>query len=134
IGSLGYDGFTIGDASSHKAIGHLRLMSSRDFGNSKLFGYREEAKTGYTLDWYYVKKPVTVKGMCENIQQTGYGDETFKQHIYADLNLKPGWNLIKYEITKIYHSQNQETFFQDFSVTSLNEMPKDVKYVYTKNN
>jgi hypothetical protein len=129
---LGFEGFMVGNLKEKKLFGKIKLLSSEDFGQSQVFQYQKEPKTGYMIDWYYVEKAAKVGGSCITVNATGNGDETYKRKVTLNLNLHPGWNLVQYEISKVFTGKSGDKFIQNASYSSLDKVPEDVKYIYSK--
>jgi len=129
--------FTMGtlsivDVGKKKFYGNMMVASSREFSEAiNSFG-KKTYHTGYYLDWFFVKKPALVKGSCGIKSFTGNGQESFQKAITYDLDLKPGWNLVKYEIEKIFTGENDKTFIQEFSYKTLDKLPNEVTYQFFK--
>lgn len=125
-------GFMVGDLKNKKIVGTINLVNSKDFGGSQVFHPQNAPVTGYMLDWYYVENPAKVHGSCAKKMSTGNGDETYNWEVKVDLDFHSGWNLVKYETNKIYTAKNGKKYSQTISYSSLDKMPEDVKYVYSK--
>lgn len=125
-------GFIIGDLKGEQLDGIINIVSSKDFQESQTFNPRKDPTKGYMLDWYYVENAAKVHGSCTTVMSTGNGDETYNQEVKIDLDLHSGWNLVKYEISKIYTSKNEKNYSQTMSYSTLVEMPSDVTYIFTE--
>lgn len=129
---LGQVGFIVGNLKSNEVDGIINIVSSRSFQESQTFNPRNEPATGYMLDWYYVEKAAKVQGSCAKIMSTGNGEETYNQEVKIDLDFQAGWNLVKYEIGKIYTAQNGKKYSRTIGYATLDKMPSDVTYIFTE--
>lgn len=125
-------GFIVGNLKKNEVSGIINIVSSKEFQESQTFNPRNEPATGYMLDWYYVEKSAKVHGSCTKIMSTGNGDETYKQEVNTSLDFHQGWNLVKYEISKVYTANDGHNYSQTMSFSTLDVLPSDVKYIFTK--
>lgn len=58
------------------------------------------------------------------------GDQMYTRNTSYNLDLKPGWNLIKYEISEIFTDEGGKTYPVRESYTSISELPSDLQYVF----
>lgn len=123
-------GLIVGDLETKNITGLIRVVSSKEFGDSQTFNPQKDPATGFMLDWYYVEKQAEIKGNCTTQMSTGNGDETYKREIDINLDLHPGWNLVKYEIAKVYTANDGKQYTQTMKYSTLESFPKNVKYIY----
>lgn len=84
-------------------------------------------KKGYYLDWMFVENNSNVKGEC--VIPTGtFNGEDFTSTTITDLELKKGWNIIKYDITEVFTSTDGETKAAMTKISAITELPKDIKW------
>lgn len=129
---LGAIGFIVGNLKSNEVNGIIKVVNSKDFGGSQVFNPQNDPIVGYLLDWYYVEKVAKVDGNCSKTMSTGEGDETYDWNIKIELDFQPGWNLVQYEISKVFTGKAGDKFIQNASYSSLDKVPEDVKYIYSK--
>ncbi|MGB5507768.1 hypothetical protein [Robiginitalea sp.] len=123
-------GFMLANMEKKEKFGLLIPASSKDFaeGYSKLGAY--EHQTGYAVDWYYVDKPGVAKGDCSMESYPVNGDQMYTRNTSYNLDLKPGWNLIKYEISEIFTDEGGKRYPVQESYTSILELPSDMQFVF----
>lgn len=123
-------GFIVGDLKNNGVNGIIKIVNSKSFDASQVFNHQNDPTTGYMLDWYYVEDAAEVDGNCTRRMSTGEGDETYDWNIKVDLDLQPGWNLVKYEVSNIFTGKAGDKFVQNASYSSIDNMPEDVKFIY----
>lgn len=129
---LGQVGFIVGNLKSNQVDGIINIVNTKDFQESQTFNPRNDPAKGYMLDWYYVETAAKVEGSCTKIMSTGNGEETYNQEVQIDLDFQSGWNLVKYEISTIYTAKDGKKHSQMMSYATLEDMPSDVTYIFTK--
>lgn len=129
---MGNFGFIVGDLKNNKVAGIIRVVNSKKFGESQVFNPQNDPTVGYMLDWYYVEKAAKVNGDCTTRMSTGEAGETYDRNIKIELNFEPGWNLVKYEISKVFTGKAGDKFIQKANYSSLEKVPEDVKYIYSE--
>lgn len=83
---------------------------------------------GTSYDIIYVGENFKYKGRCSEIFSDESDDSETEYRI--DLQLKPGWNYIAYTIESIRPATGDISAFPDrVSVTSIQSLPKDVKWM-----
>ena len=85
---------------------------------------------GYILDWIFVDEAGSVKGSCSTDSYAVNQEENFSRQVSYNLSLKPGWNLIKYEISKLFTDREGKTYPMDESYSSLSRTPEDFMFVF----
>lgn len=123
-------GFIVGDLKTSNVAGLIRVVSSSEFGKSQFYNPQNDPVKGYMLDWYYVEKSAKVDGKCTTRMSTGNGEETYQQEVIINLNFHPGWNLVKYEIAKVYTAKDGKKYTQIMRYSSIAEIPEDANYIY----
>ncbi len=84
---------------------------------------------GSYLQWFFVEGEASAKGVCVIPTYTGNGDENYMNVTNINLKLKKGWNIIKYNITEIFTDVNDKTYAAKTEISTLTELPKDLKWV-----
>lgn len=130
ITTLAILGFMVANMENKKKFGRLIPASSKDFaeGYSKLGAY--EHQTGFAVDWYYVDKPGVAKGDCAMDSYPVHGEQMYTRSTSYNLDLKPGWNLIKYEISEIFTDEGGKRYPVRESYTSISEIPSEMQFVF----
>ena len=128
--TLAVFGFMLGNMQNQEEFGTLVPASNKDFaeGYIKLGSYKNTV--GYAVDWYYVDKPGVAKGECSVDSYPVNGDEMYTRNTTYNLDLKPGWNLVKYEISEIFTDEGGKTYPVKESITSISEAPSGLQYVF----
>lgn len=110
-------------------FGYLFMVSDASIAKW-LYSYGDDnPTTGYYLEWIYVEKPGAVSGSCEMSTYTGNGEELYGDIKTYNLNLVEGWNIIKYEITEVFNSSSGKVFPQQTTVSVVQFLPEDLKWV-----
>ena len=91
---------------------------------------------GYRLEWFYVNGETSVKGRCVKEERYGEGKDFDITKVF-DMQLKPGWNLVKRE----YNSpritidwgegeHNKHSYYKEEKITVAPSMPSNAKWVF----
>jgi hypothetical protein len=93
---------------------------------------------GYRLEWYYASGETTANGRCVKENRYGEGKDFDITTVY-DLQLKPGWNLVKREFDgpRIFvdwggGENNKHSYYKEEKITVVNELPGDAIWVFRK--
>jgi hypothetical protein len=84
---------------------------------------------GYYLQWFFVEDSASAKGECIFQRYTGNGEENFNEVIITNLELKKGWNIIKYTVAEVFTDSNGNTLPLKTEISILTELPNDVKWI-----
>ena len=95
-----------------------------------LFYYKQDPIVkGYYLQWFFVENDASAIGECVIPTYTGNGDENYNNTTQVNLKLEKGWNIIKYDITEIFTDVNGKTSASKIEITTVAEIPSDLKWV-----
>ena len=120
-------GFLLVNMDQKKSFGYLQIASSKEFVEGMqpyIF------KPGYSLEWYYVEQDASVKGTCNMESYAVNQKDLYTQSTSYDLDLKKGWNLIRYEIHEVYTDGEGNSYPMQDSYTTLTAMPSGVQFVF----
>ena len=120
-------GFLLVNMEEKKRYGYLVIASSRDFVEA-MEPYTFE--TGYSLEWYYVDQEATVKGYCSMPSYAVNQEDLYTKTTTYDLQLKKGWNIVRYEIQEVYTDGEGNSYIMNESYTTLDAMPDGVRFVF----
>ncbi|SMD44233.1 hypothetical protein SAMN00777080_2853 [Aquiflexum balticum DSM 16537] len=84
---------------------------------------------GYYLMFYFSEDKASAIGTCMTSNYTGLGDENFDKSMLYGLELEKGWNIVQYEIEKVFESKNGGFFPEVIKVTKLDNLPDDLTWV-----
>ncbi|MGB5664958.1 hypothetical protein [Eudoraea sp.] len=128
VSNLGNYG--LANIEDRKMYGSFMIVNNKDFAEGfRAFG-KYENKKGYYLDWYYFEKAATVKGECSMESYALNQEESYIGKNIYDLNFKPGWNIVKYEVLELFEDRDGKTYEALVLWETLDEMPADVQYIY----
>ncbi|MDM9630043.1 hypothetical protein [Robiginitalea aurantiaca] len=127
LSTMGF--FILGSMEKQKRYGDMMPASSLEFVTAfrKLGSYI--FKEGYSLDWYYVDEAGSVKGTCIVNSGTLSG-EMYERTAEYDLDFKKGWNLVKYEVQKVFADKDGKTYIEKDHYSTISEMPPGVEFVF----
>ncbi|MBT8308249.1 MAG: hypothetical protein KJN85_15025 [Maribacter sp.] len=94
---------------------------------------------GYRLEWFYVGGETSAKGRC--VKENRYGEgKDFDITTVFDMQLKPGWNLVKREfdgprinIDWGEGEHNKHSYYKEEKITAVTLLPADAKWVFKAN-
>ena len=124
--------FELSDSSGRENIGFFMPVSSKEFASYFSSFGQENAVNGYTLDYYYVSQPAKISGSC-SIESYVHSGENYIGTTHYELDLKPGWNLIKYEVVDLFTDKDGRAYAKDVKYASLDALPSDASFVFIKN-
>ncbi|WP_276390453.1 hypothetical protein [Eudoraea chungangensis] len=121
--------FNIADIPAQKMYGSFMMVNSKSFAEGvKAFG-KYQNKEGYYIDMYYFEEAATVKGSCGMDSYTISGEMYEAKNVY-ELNFKPGWNIVQYQVTEIFRDKDGLTYEKTIVWKTLDKLPKDLQFVY----
>lgn len=122
--------FTVANFEEQKVYGKIMYASDLEFAKAFMTFGQFNVKKGYQLDWQYVESDASVKGSCSLEFYPGTDEPPFTQTSSYDLEFKPGWNLVKYEIQEVFTDKNgKEYIMKDHSMV-LDSLPEDVQIIF----
>jgi hypothetical protein len=127
-----FNSFSIVDLEEKKMYGHFMVVSSEEFGEA-LNNYEHGTdQTGYVLDWYYFETPASVKGSCtiKTYTLTQKEEDVYNATTTYDLELKAGWNLVKYRHHDLHTDSEGKKYVKNKSYTNIAELPDNIEYFY----
>ncbi|SFB56482.1 hypothetical protein [Algoriphagus aquimarinus] len=123
---------TLMDEMGNPSNGILYASSSADIAKW-LFSYRDEnASLGYYLEFYFLEGPAKAKGDCKLDTYTGSGEEKYEDFTSIDLELQPGWNIIRHGIDEVFTASSGKVFASKMSMTRLETLPEDLLWIAVK--
>jgi len=128
-----FSSYSIVNLEEKEILGYMMLVSSEKFAKSLNNFEHGNDQTGYFVDWYYFEKPAKVKGSCEvkTYTLTQKEEDVYEATTTYDMDIKPGWNLVKYSNDDLHIDSQGKKYVKHKSYTTLNEMPKGVKFIYS---
>lgn len=121
--------FMLASWEKQERFGDMMPASSAEF----VAAFRDPGsytfKEGYSLDWYYVDEAGSVKGTCTLNSGTLSG-AMYDRTVHYDLDLKKGWNLVKYEVEKVFADTDGKTYIEKDHYTTIAEWPSGVEFVF----
>jgi hypothetical protein len=123
---------SIGDQNGDPVNGILYAVSNPEIAYW-LFNYGDgDISPGYYLQFYFVEAAAKAKGDCLLEIYTGNGEEFYEESIVIDLNLKEGWNIIRYGFEDVFTSSSGKVFPSKMTTTRLESLPEDLIWVQIK--
>jgi hypothetical protein len=131
VGSLSNVGvYGIGNMEGQKLHGLLVAASSETFAESVMSMPSFAFTPGFLIDWYYVDKAATIKGVTTEESLGVDQSETFINTMEYDLQFQPGWNMVKYEILSVFEDGDGRTYPREERYVSLISLPEDFEFVF----
>jgi len=128
LSTMGF--FMLGNMEKEQYFGDVMPASSMEFAealrNPGSYSYKE----GYNLDWYYLDEEASIKGTCTMESVAVTMDETYMHTSNYDLDFKPGWNLVKYEIQELFTDREGNTYIKNDRYSILPEIPAEVGFQF----
>ena len=107
VGSLSNVGvYGLGSMERQELFGLLIGASSEIFAESVMSMPSFKFTPGFLIDWYYVDKAATIKGVTTEESLAVDQKETFTNTMEYDLEFQPGWNMVKYEILSVFEDSD----------------------------
>ena len=131
--SMSFGGmFSVANVEAEKMHGYLMFASDQEFADAFIAFGKFKVKEGYQLDWLYFDEAASVKGSCSLDSYAMNGEDTYTFSSEYDLEFKPGWNLVKYEILKVFTDSDGNEYIEQERSTVIEEMPADVQVCFMK--
>jgi hypothetical protein len=96
------------------------------------YGQKNSVK-GYYLQWFYVEETASVNGECIVQRYTGNDEENYNDVTITNLELKKGWNIIKFTIAEVFTDKNGHVTPSKMEVSNISELPDDIQWVKVMN-
>jgi len=119
--------FMLVNMEQKKRFGYLMVGSSREFADG-LVPYK--FKPGYFLEWYFVEEPGSVKGECSMESYAVNQKDLYTKTTVYNLDLKKGWNIIKYEIQEVYTDGEGNSYPMKDSYSTIDSIPEEVRFIF----
>ena len=119
--------FMLVNMEQKKRFGYLMVGSSKDFADG-MVPYK--FKPGYFLEWYFVEEPGSVKGDCSMESYAVNQKDLYAKTTTYDLELKKGWNIVKYEIHEVYTDSEGNSYPMNDSYSTIDAIPGDVQFIF----
>ena len=119
--------FMLVNMEQKKRFGYLMVGSSKDFADG-MVPYK--FKPGYFLEWYFVEEAGSVKGNCSMESYAVNQKDLYTKTTTYDLELKKGWNIVKYEIHEVYTDGEGNSYPMNDSYSTIDSIPSEVKFVF----
>ena len=130
INVANFGNYGLGNIDERKMYGSFMMVNNQEFGSAfKAFG-KYETKKGYYLDWYYFENAASVNGECSMESYALNQEESYMAKNIYELNFKPGWNIVKYEVVEVFEDRDGKTYESVALWKTLDELPADVQYIY----
>jgi hypothetical protein len=128
-----WSGYRLDVLSGQKEIGHLYIGNSeRTTHNLSSPAAMQYGDEGYLLYWAYVDDSCRATFEKKDTNKEVFEGELSKvidQYTTVDLDLKPGWNLVKIEVNG-YHTIGIRTRWKFKTYSTVNAMPSDARYYF----
>jgi hypothetical protein len=112
--------------------GYVMMTSSREFAEVLMSYGQENAVKGYVLDWYYFEDDVSVTGSCdiESYTMTQKEEDVYVQKTNYDLQLKKGWNIVKYEYADLYEDSSGKIYPKVINYETIDAIPEETGFYF----
>ena len=122
--------FNLVNMSEKRRLGYLIASSSQDFARGLMDMGAFAFKKGYFLDWIYIDESGSVSGSCSTESYAVNQEEKYSRTTHYNISMKPGWNLVKYEILDLFSDRDGKTYPSEERFVSLEELPPDMEYIF----
>jgi hypothetical protein len=122
--------FALGSMEEEKLYGYVIATSSDAFAKSIMNLMNYQFEPGYFVDWHYVEEAATIKGSCSLESYTLNQEELYGITQEYDLEFKPGWNVVQYEVREVFRDRDGKTYPSNERYSTLDKPPSDMKYVF----
>lgn len=122
--------FNLVNMDEKKRLGYVMATSSEAFARGIMEMGSFTFTEGYILDWVFVDQAASVRGSCATESYAVNQEEKYTRTTSYDLALRPGWNLIKYEISGLFSDRDGKTYPGEERYLTLSDLPADLKYVF----
>lgn len=130
INVANFGNFGLGNIAERKMYGSFMIANNQEFASAlNAFG-QYETKKGYYLDWYYFENAAAVNGECSMESYALNQEESYMAKNIYELDFKPGWNIVKYEVLELFEDRDGKTYASMALWKTLDELPSDVQYIY----
>ena len=110
----------------------LYAVSNADIANW-LYSYgQKNSDLGYYLQWFFVEEEASAKASCEMQMYTGNDDENYNNVTILNLELKKGWNIVKYNITEVFKDVKGKITPSKTEISRIDSLPEDLQWVIVK--
>nr|WP_297785563.1 hypothetical protein [uncultured Allomuricauda sp.] len=124
--------FMLVNMSEKKRLGYFLAVNSAEFAESLMNIGSYTYTPGYYVDWYFVDEQGSVKGNCTQEAYALNQEEVYEKNTIYNLEFKEGWNVVKYEIKKVFKDKDGKTYPQEIEYTTLPEIPKNITYSFMR--
>lgn len=119
--------FMLVNMEQKKRFGYLMVGSSREFADG-MVPYK--FKPGYFLEWYFVEEAGSVKGACSIESYAVNQKDLYTKTTTYNLDLKSGWNIVKYEIHEVYTDGEGNSYPMKDSYSTLASVPAQAQFIF----
>lgn len=123
--------FGVWDAKAEKPLGQLRIVSSLAFNDTYFSGDPSHLSTGYFINFLYAEDEAFINGACHSVDFLDQENNVSPSTITFDINLKPGWNIIKTEVKETIKDQTGNIYPLETMYSTIDKIPEDAKYLFT---
>lgn len=118
---------SVANMKEQKLIGSILFASSESFAKAYMAIGQFKMETGYQIGWYYFEEPASVSGQCQMETYTRSMEQKYIHSTGYDLQFKPGWNIVKYEVEEVFVDAEGKKYPMKERFTSLENIPEDVQ-------
>ncbi len=128
-----WSGYRFDVFQGQEVIGNLKIGNSeRTTHNLSSPSHMKYGDEGYLLYWAYTDDSCHATLEKKDIDRTVYEGESSKvidQYTTVDMDLKPGWNLVKIEVNG-NHTIGSRTRWKFKTYTTIADIPSDARYYF----
>ncbi|MEN8799050.1 MAG: hypothetical protein ABF293_07390 [Flavobacteriaceae bacterium] len=128
-----WSGYGFAILRGEEVIGNLYIgnseRSTHNLASPSAMKYGDE---GYLLYWAYTDDSCRATFDKKDANKTVYEGEASKvidQYTTVDMDLKPGWNLVKIEVNG-FHTIDRRSRWKFKTYTTVDQMPSDARYYF----
>lgn len=110
-------------------LGYFMSANSLEFVQGFSSFGEKPYPTGFMIDYYYVAEPAKVNGECA-VETYTISGELYLNLTKYKLDLKPGWNIVKFEVAEIFTDNTGMTHPAKINFVTEEILPQDAKHFY----
>lgn len=119
----------VADFEKQKRYGYLVASESHAVGESRLGVANTPLNPGAYYQWLYVAQPTRVSGFCASLLEVAL-DETRDIRSDFDLDLQPGWNIVKTNVLSVVESSGGKFYPVDVEYQTVPELPGGTVFTF----
>lgn len=131
VGTLSNIGvYGVGNLEGQDLYGVMMAASSEGFAEAVMNMTAMQFTPGFIIDWYYVERAASIKGVTSEETMAVSQSETFTNTMEYNMEFQPGWNMVKYEVLSVFQDSTGRTYPMEERYTSLTSFPENFDFIF----